>query len=105
MAKVLKKIVHNQLIAYISNNGILAPVQSGFRKIYSTTTSLLQVSDEILRSVNNSQIVILTLLDLIKAFDLLQHDILLVEMKYYNFTDSAIKLFNPIYPVGNNKCV
>ena len=65
---MFEKIMFQQLTEYISVNDILPPIQSGFRKQHSTSTALLEVTDEALRSINDSHVVILVLLDLSKAF-------------------------------------
>lgn len=93
MSKALEKVVFQQLTSYINKNGILPSIQSGFRKGHSTTTALLEVTDKILNSIDNSMVVILVLLDLTKAFDLVHHDLLLAKMKYYNFSESVINWF------------
>ncbi len=53
--KILEKAIHNQLYDYLTENNILSPHQSGFRKSYSTLTSLLDVTDSIHQSVEDGK--------------------------------------------------
>ena len=75
---------------HINNTAFLPIVQSSFRKHFSTTTALLQVTDEVLHAIDNLHVVIVVLLDLTKAFDLVYHGLLVAKMKYYNFSDYVV---------------
>ena len=66
-----------QLSEYLSANGLLPTLQSGFRKHHSTESGLLRVLSDILSSVDKGHISLLSLLDVSAAFDTVDHSILL----------------------------
>jgi len=77
LSKVLEKIVANQLTSFLEANNLLSKTQHGFRNKLSTETALLQITDEIYNNIDNNQVNLLTLCDLSKAFDSVNHEILL----------------------------
>lgn len=88
-SKVLEKIVHYQVTQYLEMHHILLNIQSGFRKNFSTTTALLKINDDIFRALDNSLITIIVLLDMSKAFDSINHDLLLSKLHYYGIKDNS----------------
>nr|CAH7760650.1 unnamed protein product [Callosobruchus chinensis] len=94
MAKIIEKIVYKQLKNHFFNNNIIPSFQSGFREGCSTTTALLQVSDEIIRGLDKNQASALVLLDFSKAFDTINHSLLLAKCRYYGLHDTAIQFLS-----------
>jgi len=64
-----------------------------FREYHSCCTALLKLIDSWLTDIDDGKCIIAIFLDLKKAFDLVDHDILLQKMKMYNFSESTIKFF------------
>lgn len=93
LAKVLEKIVHKQVVEYVDKYNILSIYQSGFRKGHSTITALLKVTDDIRKAMDKSNLTILALLDLSKAFDCVHHELLLNKLRFNGFSTSTIKWF------------
>lgn len=93
LSKLLERVVANQLTTYSNLNKILPACQSGFRKCHSTTTALLQVNDDIFRAWDSNLCTCLILLDFSKAFDTIEHKLLLTKLKYYGLGDIALRFF------------
>ncbi len=81
MSKILEKVVLVQLQVFLRSNQIYEMFQSGFRKLHSTETALLQVYNDILMSTDAGNAVALILLDLSSAFDMVDHNLLLSRLK------------------------
>ena len=93
VSKIFEKIIHDQTIAYLNENNILFRYQSGFRKNHSTDFALSFLSDKILKSFGRGLYTGMILIDLQKAFDTINHDILLKKMDCVGFVPNVIKWF------------
>lgn len=93
ISKILEKIVHEQLSNYLDTNNILPPTQSGFRPHHSTTTAMVQITDDIFRACDANYNVCLVLLDFSKAFDTLNHNTLCTKLNYFGLSTSAVLFF------------
>ena len=93
VAKILEKIVYNQLISYINENNILTNRQFSFRKSHSTTTSLLKSTNKWLLNIDKGLINGVLFLDLRKAFDTVDHKILIDKLKLYGITGNTLHWF------------
>ena len=79
--KIAEKIVHTRLSNYLENNNILNKKQGGFRKNNSTINSVSEFSHEIYDAINSKNISLATFIDFSKAFDTVNHKILLEKLK------------------------
>ena len=77
IAKVLEKIIHKRLITFINKCDILAKNQYGFRKNKSTKDALTLISNVIYGKLDMSTLIAILFLDIAKAFDTVNHQILL----------------------------
>lgn len=93
VSKILERAVHDQLYMYLTNAGLLSNAQSGFRTNHSTSTTLLDVQDFILRNMDDGYATGVIFLDLKKAFDTVNHDILISKLKKYGIDDNEIIWF------------
>ena len=90
-AKVFEKIVYNKLLNFISDNNILYDHQYGFRKGRSTQQAIITLVDKVTKSQDIGDIVITLLIDLKKAFDTIDHRILLRKLYSYGIRGSMFK--------------
>jgi hypothetical protein len=89
LSKVLEKVMEQQISLYVQNKNILPIKQSGFRKGHSCTSALADVTDDIVSGQDRGEATVLVLLDYTKAFDMLQHDILIAILHYVGFHQAA----------------
>ena len=82
ISKLLEREVHKQLTEYLREYKILSPYQYGFRKLHSTEFATLAFADMIRRNIDNGLMTGAVFLDFKKAFDSVDHSLLLD--KLYN---------------------
>jgi hypothetical protein len=92
ISKIFEKIVFdpNQ---YLITNQILTPNQSGFRKGYSTCSSLLRTTNEWLVNMDKGLVNGVVFLYLKKAFDTVDHDIMIKKLEFYGIKNTALRWF------------
>ena len=92
ISKIIEKHLHNQIVSFVDSNKLIPECQSGFRKNYSTTTCLLKLVNDIRTNQENKNMTCLSLLDFSKAFDTLDHSLLLAKLQYFGFSDGSLEL-------------
>ena len=80
----------NQLLMYFTNTKLLSDNQYGFRPHHSTEYAAPEIVDRITTQLDNNQLPISIFLDLSKAFDTLDHTVLLKKFEHYGLESSAI---------------
>ena len=81
ISKIIEKIVHDQTNELFSDNKILYNCQSGFRNNHSTNLCLSFLTDKVLKGFDEGLLNGMMLIDLQKAFDTLNHEILLKNLE------------------------
>lgn len=84
-----ERLAHRQFLDYITTNKKLSKNQSGNRKSHSTETALLHVTDDFLMAIDKSEVSVVVLLDMSKAFDSIRHDILLQKLQSIGVASSS----------------
>ena len=89
LSKILERAVQSQLSDYLEKRGLLFENQSGFRGGYSTDSCLIGLTDFIKAELGKGNLVGMVLIDLQKAFDTVDHDILSEKLKSIGVSSTA----------------
>ena len=92
ISKIFEKVILLQLTEYLDKNNILHQNQYGFRKNHSTELASLHLVDYIYYTMDANEIPLNVYIDLSKAFDSLNHKILLSKLKFYGVTGLSLDL-------------
>ena len=93
LSKIFERIMCNRLLNFIDSFNILYKNQYGFRKGYSTDLALLKLNDDILRALDEKKKVVGVYMDLAKAFDTINHEILIQKLDHYGVRGRALSWF------------
>ena len=102
--KIMEKIMHRQLYDFFENNQVLFKNQFGFRKGCSTAHSLIEITEKIKESIDSGKFGCGIFIDLKKAFDTVNHDILLRKLEHYGVRGPILKWFES-YLTGRKQYV
>ncbi|CAB4028489.1 Hypothetical predicted protein [Paramuricea clavata] len=93
LSKIFERFVHTQIYSYLSENKILSESRFGFRPKLSTSTALAFFTDTILDNADNGLITASVFLDFSKAFDTVDHAILLCKLKSFGLDNNSLNWF------------
>ena len=80
--KIFEKLIYKRIIAFLKKHDILFQFQFGFRENHSTTLALIDIVDKIKQNIDDKKYTVGIFLDLCKAFDTVDHTILLNKLEY-----------------------
>ena len=93
LSKVCEGTVLNQMIPYLDSNQRLSANQSDNKRFHSTETSLIETTDAILNAIDDKKLTAVVVLDLSKAFDSIDHKILLLQGIGLSSAASSYRIF------------
>ena len=100
LSKIYEYVVFEQLLLYMEDNGLFYNDQFGFRPGHSTELASVRFVDTLVQQMDNFNIPISILIDLSKAFDTLDHNIMLSKLRHYGVTGIELDFLPAIYWVG-----
>ena len=83
VARLFEKLIFDQLYTYLNENNLLYWGQSAYRKLHSRSTCLIKNTDTWYKGMDNGCISGTVFIDLKKAFDTVDHDILCQKLEHY----------------------
>ena len=89
--KIFEKLMYVRIMSFLKSHNILYKYQFGFRSHHSTSLALIDVADTVYHELDSGNYVIGTFLDLQKAFDTVNHAILLQKLQCYGIRGKALQ--------------
>ena len=93
ISKIIERVIHDQTQTFLNENKILLKFQLGFRQNYSTDSCLSYLSHKITTGFESGLHTGIKLIDLQKAFDTINHDILINKIEFLGFSKDVISWF------------
>lgn len=104
ISKIIEKHITKHLFGYLNKYKLLHRAQSGFRQRHSCNTALINLVDKWLNSIDKGDIVGAVFFDLKKAFDVVNHDILLRKLACYKFDNMTLNWISS-YLTNRKQCI
>ena len=92
-SKITEKLIYTRLDKYLTKNSILHQNQFGFRSKLSTSMALLELIDNLSKSIDDRKLTLGVFIDLAKAFDTVDHRVLLSKLQHYGIRGIALSWF------------
>ena len=101
--KILERFVHTQLLRHLNKNNILTDFQNGFRKNHSTIDTIFKYTTDLQLNKNNNLHTIALYVDFKKAFDTVNHKLLIDKLKDMKIENKVLKWIKS-YLTNRNQC-
>ena len=86
VSKLYERHIATQILEYFSTTNVIHNLQSGFRKHHSCHTALTRLIDTWIQNIDSGKVIGTVFLDYPKAFDLVDHSILLHKLELFHFS-------------------
>ena len=93
IARVFEKLIYQQLYQFLDKHKILGKQQYGFRSLHSTALALSEATNHWLMNIDNGNMNSVVFLDIRKAFDTIDHQILIKKLSQYGIQDDELNFF------------
>ena len=87
-SRIYERVIKDQIVCGMEK--YFSPFLSAYRKNYSSQNILISLTEEWRKNLDNNFVVGAVLTDLSKAFDCIPHDLIIVKLSAYNFSDKAL---------------
>ena len=104
LGKVFEKLVHSRLYSFFEKNKIINDCQYGFQKNKSTEQALIDIQSKIIDAFERKETPCCIFLDFAKAFDTVNHNILLHKLEYYGIRGTQLQWIRS-YLTNREQCV
>ena len=104
LSKIFEKVIASRVNSWLNKHSLISTNQYGFQRGRSTADALISLTDQIYSALNSKEHSISVFVDLRKAFDTVQHDILLSKMQLMGFRGLPLALFKS-YLSNRKQCV
>ena len=104
VSKIFEKLIYNQVYQYLNVNNLLTNCQSGFRSLYSTLTALLEATNNWCVNIDKGLRNGVIFIDLKKAFDTINHKIILEKLAICGFDLNVLTWFDSYLSNRSQKC-
>lgn len=93
LPKVCERAVHDQLTSHLQSNNTLSKTQSGNKKWHSCKTSAIETTDTILNAIDKKRLTAIVFLDMSRALDSVNHEILILKLQDVGISCNALRWF------------
>ena len=105
VSKVFELLIHHQLYHYHDSNNLLSSAQFGFRPRHNTQDVLLKSVDDWKMALDRNEFVATVMIDLSKAFDTIDHSLLLNKLEVYGVRGANLKWFSDYLAMRRQRMV